>query len=189
MSVSTIQSDDPIITVYAAYCQQRDSIMNRHLQILALVPGSSVASFAITLLSDPTKAPALENLILPLGLMGTMFLIGLFIVVRIGLRESKILDRRIQDIEAMWEIPVRPFHEDSLFNHEMVISIIFSVSLAGWICVALWFVLPGIAIYISGALILLLLIVSSILLHTEELPGGDKVSQPVGNVPIARRQG
>ena len=188
MSASKPGTDEHMITVYQAHCTQFENIMGRRFQLLKLVPGSSVASFAITLFSDPSKTPSLQNLILPLGLVGIWFLIGLFIVVRISFREGKILYNRIRYIEeSLWQTPKRMPHEDNLFNQKVVASILFSVSLAGWVCVALWFVFPGTAIYISSVLTLPLFIISYSLLHTAaELPGSDEAPQPLGNLSRAR---
>ncbi|MHB8597061.1 MAG: hypothetical protein ACYDER_09635 [Ktedonobacteraceae bacterium] len=189
MSASTSGTDDSIKTVYQAHCTQYENIMGRRFQCLTLVPGSTVASFAITLLSDPAKTPSLKNLILPLGLVGIWFLIALFIIVRISFREGKLLYNRIQEIEAFWKIPPRVSQDDSLFSQVIVASILFSVSLAGWICVAMWFVFPGTAIYISSAITLPLFIVSFMLLNTGELSRSDNASHPLGNMFIPNRQG
>jgi archaellum biogenesis protein FlaJ (TadC family) len=181
MSGSTKPTDEHITAIYQAHSTQYENIMIRRFSLLTLVPGSTVASFAITLFSDPSKTPSLKNLILPLGLFGIVFLISLFIVARISFREGKIIYDRIQKIEKSWNTPPRTPHEDGLFNQEIVASIIFSISLAGWVCVALWFVFPGTAIYISIVLVPLLLIASYILFRPEELPNRGNTLLPSGS--------
>ncbi len=177
--------NEHITTVYQTYCAQFESIMSRRFQLLTLVPTSTVASFAITLLSDPSKNASLRNLVLPLGLAGTCFLIGLFIIARINLREGSILYSRIRHIEeSIWQMPARMPHEDDLFNQKIVTSVLFSVSLAGWICVALWFVFPGVALYISITSTIPLFVVSYILLHTKEQP--DSKAEQVQPQSLAR---
>src|ERR1700751_1712296 len=101
-------TDAHLTTVYQAHCTQFENLMGRRFQLLTLVPGSTVASFAITLFSDPSKTPSLQNLILPLGLVGICFLIGLFIVARISFREGKILYNRLRYFEeTLWQTPKR----------------------------------------------------------------------------------
>lgn len=159
--------DEHITSVYTAHCTQYENIMTRRFSLLTLVPGSTVAGFAITFFSDPTKTAALKNLVFPLGLAGICILIGLFFVVRISLREGKIVSDRIQEIEVSWGASERPTHEDSIFNQENVACIIFSASLAGWFCVALWFIFSGFAIYIAIASFLLGLPISYAILHSD----------------------
>jgi hypothetical protein len=182
MSMSTLVTDEHINTIYQALSTQYENIMGRRFNLLTLVPGSTVASFAITLFSDPSKTSSLQNLVLPLGLIGICFLIGLLIVARISFREGRIIAERILEIEKHWNIPQRTLLEDGIFNQEVVASIIFSVSLAGWVCVALWFVFPGIAIYISSVLTFPFFIVSYILLQPVEPADSGNTSLPSGKI-------
>ena len=65
-------------------------------------------------------------------------------------------------------------HEDWLFNQENVASLIFAASFAGWICVALWFVLgSSLAITTSIILFFIILLISAIILHSD-IPKGDR---------------
>lgn len=166
-------SDNNKTLIYTAHCTQYENLMTRRFSLLTLVPGATVASFAITLFSNPTN-PSLRNLIFPLGLAGLCFIIGLFFVTRISLREGRAIYARLQDIEEKWEEKKEiPYHEDWVFNQENVASLIFSASFAGWICVALWFVYPGNAIYIAIASFFIMLLISLFLLHGNK-PRGDK---------------
>ena len=190
---ATMPGTDEHIAVYQAHRTQFENLMSRRFQLLTLVPGSTVASFAITLFSDPAKTPSLQHLIFPLGLIGICFLIGLFMAVRISFREGHILDHHIQSLEgSLWQTPKKMPHEDSLFNQKIMASLLFSVSLAGWVCVALWFVVPpgtSTALSISSVLTLPLFILSYRLLHTTELPSNEKALQPSAKMFLPRRQG
>lgn len=166
-------SNNNMPLIYQAYCTQYENLMTRRFSLLTLVPGATVASFAITLFSNPTIT-SLRNLIFPLGLAGICFLIGLFFVTRISIKEGRAICNRIQKIEEKWEgRKETPYHEDWVFNQENVAGLIFSASFAGWICVALWFVFPGIAIFISIISFFIILPISLFLLHSN-VPKGSK---------------
>ena len=76
--------------------------------------------------------------------------------------------------EEKWEgREMVSYHEDWVFNQENVAGLIFSASFAGWICVALWFVFPGFAIYIAIISFFIILPVSLFLLHND-VPKGSK---------------
>ena len=170
-----IQKDkENIRAIYQAHCTQYENLMTRRFSLLTLVPGSTVASFAITLFSNPSKS-GLSNLIFPLGLAGICFLIGLFFVARISLREGKSFYNRIQQMEhEMAGVERTSLHEDWLFNQENVASLIFAASFAGWICVALCFVLgSSLAITTSIILFFIILLISAIILHSD-IPKGDR---------------
>ncbi len=166
-------SDNHMTSLYQAHCIQHENLMSRRFSLLTLVPGTTVASFAITLFSNPTNT-SLRNLIFPLGLAGICFLIGLFFVARISLKEGRALSDRIQNIEEHWEgRKITSYHEDWVFNQENVAGLIFSASFAGWICVALWFVFPGVAIFIAIISFFIILPISLFLLHGD-VPKGSK---------------
>lgn len=184
-------TDKHIATVYQTYCTQFESIMTRRFQLLTIAPGSTVASFAITLVSNPVNNK-LQYLIIPLGLAGIGFLIGLFVVACISFRAGRVIYNQIQKVENDWGIPQTMHYENGIFTQEVVASLIFSVSLAGWICVTLWFLFsfPIIPISISCVLTIPFFIISRrILLDTRELSNHDNAQQTLGNVPIHQRQG
>ena len=184
-------TDKHIAAVYQTYCTQFESIMTRRFQLLTIAPGSTVASFAITLVSNPVNNK-LQYLIIPLGLAGIGFLIGLFVVACISFRAGRVVYNRIQKVENDWGIPQMMHYENGNFTQEVVASLIFSVSLAGWVCVTLWFLLPFpiLPISISCVLTIPFFIFSRrILLDTRELPNRDNAQQTLGNVPIHQRQG
>ena len=175
-------SDNHMTLMYQAHCTQHENLMTRRFSLLTLVPGATVASFAITLFSN-TANTSLRNLIFPLGLAGICFLIGLFFVARISIKEGRAISHRIQNIEEDWEGKrITFYHEDWVYNQENVAGLIFSASFAGWICVALWFVFPGTAIYISIISFFILLPISLFLLHSN-VPRGSKPTflRHVGN--------
>lgn len=180
-------TNENITSIYQAHCTQYENIMTRRFSLLSLVPGSTVAGFAITLFSDPTKTASLKNLILPLGLLGSIILLGLFFVARVSLREGKVVYNRILEIETDWGMQEKPLHEDNIFNQENVACMIFSVSLAGWICVAFWFVFPGTAIYIAAISFILSLIISYTILHSD-IPGTNKPNFSVGQRMLTENQ-
>ena len=186
------ETDKHIATVYQRYCTQFESIMTRRFQLLTIAPGSTVASFAITLVSNPVNNK-LQYLIIPLGLAGIGFLIGLFVVACMSFKEGRVMYNQIQKVENHWGIPQTMHHQDGIFTQEVVASLLFSVSLAGWVCVTLWFLLPPfpvIPISISCVLTIPFYIISRrILLDTRERSNRDNAQQTLGNVPIHQRQG
>lgn len=176
---------DSITSIYQAHCTQYENLMTRRFSLLTLVPGATVASFAITLFSNPTIT-SLHNLIFPLGLAGICFLIGLFFVTRISIKEGRAIYTRIRDIEKKWEgREETPYHEDWVFNQENVAGLIFSSSFAGWICVALWFVFPGSAINIAIASFFISLPISLFLLHGDVPKGGKPNFSKLGKDQLA----
>ena len=185
-------TDKHLATVYQTYCTQFESIMTRRFQLLTLAPGSTVASFAITLVSNPVNNK-LQYLIIPLGLAGIGFLIGLFVVACMSFREGRGMYSRIQKVENDWGIPQTMHYENGIFTQEVVASLLFSVSLAGWVCVTLWFLLPPfpiLPISISFVLTIPLFIISRrILLDTRYLSNRENAQQTLGNVPIHQKQG
>ena len=161
-------------SIYQAHCTQYENLMSRRFSLLTIVPGATVASFAITLFSNPTNS-GLSNLIFPLGLAGICFLIGLFCVARISLREGKSFYNRIQQMEIEMGGDKRTsFHEDWLFNQENVASLIFAASFAGWICVALWFMLGSTAAFTTSIVLFFIILILSKIILNSDVPRGDR---------------
>lgn len=172
-------TNDNLTSIYQAHCKQYENLMTRRFSLLTIVPGATVASFAITLFSNPTNS-GLTNLILPLGLAGTCFIIGLFFVARISLKEGRVIYDKILDIEARWGEGETRYQDGWLFSQQNVASLIFAASFAGWICVALWFFLGStIAITTSIILFFIMLILSIMILHYD---------MPKGNRPTSSSQ-
>ena len=66
------------------------------------------------------------------------------------------------------------FHEDWLFNQENVASLIFAASFAGWICVALWFVVGSTAAFTTSIVLFFIILILSKIILNSDVPRGDR---------------
>jgi hypothetical protein len=140
-------------SLHDTYCTWYNNIVERRYTMLKLVPASTVISLVVPMFSDPTKNQALLNLVLPFGLAGALFIIGLFFVMSVSLEDGEKVLARIHDLEDRLMLQGKAWvhlREEHAVNR-MATGFIFSIALAGWICVAFWFVIPGFAIYLALA--------------------------------------
>lgn len=153
-------SDDALRLVYEQICTSYHDIEDFRGRLLGLLPFVTASSFAVTLISNPQKSQALTDLVLPFGLLGALVTLGLFFYEAENLKRSTLLTAQGRTLEKDMNI-IGPFapHPAGLFNARNAAGLIYSTTFAGWVCLALWFALPGVAIFIS----LLILIVSTVL--------------------------
>lgn len=143
-------SNEALQTAYQQVCTSYHNVEDFRARLLGIIPGITAGSFIATIASNPEKSQALTNLVFPFGLLGALVVLGLFFYEIENLRRATMLSIRGQWLEQAMNI-VGPFapYPDSMFNARDAAAIIYSISFAGWVCIALWFPLPGIAIYIT----------------------------------------
>ena len=153
-------SNEALQAAYQQVCTSYHNVEDFRARLLGLIPGITAGSFIATIASNPEKSHALTNLVFPFGILGALVVLGLFFYEIENLRRATMLSVRGQWLEQAMNI-VGPFapYPDSAFNARDAAAIIYSISFAGWVCIALWFPLPGIAIYVT----LLVLIVCAVL--------------------------
>lgn len=143
-------SNEALQVAYQQVCTSYHNVEDFRARLLGIIPGVTAGSFIATIASNPEKSQALTNLVFPFGILGALVVLGLFIYEIENLRRAALLTIRGQWLEQAMNI-VGPFapYPDSMFNARDAAAIIYSISFAGWVCIALWFPLPGLAIYIT----------------------------------------
>ena len=143
-------SNEALQAAYQQVCTSYHNVEDFRSRLLGLIPGVTAGSFIATIASNPEKSHALTNLVFPFGILGALVVLGLFFYEIENLRRATMLSIRGQWLEQAMNI-VGPFapYPDSIFNARDAAAIIYSISFAGWVCIALWFPLPGLAIYIT----------------------------------------
>lgn len=143
-------SNEALQAAYQQVCTSYHNVEDFRAKLLSIIPGITAGSFIATIASNPEKSAALTHLVFPFGIPGALVVLGLFFYEIENLRRSTMLTLRGQWLEQAMNI-VGPFapYPDNLFNARDAAAIIYSISFAGWVCIALWFPLPGIAIYIT----------------------------------------
>jgi hypothetical protein len=147
-------SDEEVAMVYQQICTGYQNIEDFRSKLLALVPFVTASSFVATIFSNPTKSSMLTNLVLPFGALGALITLGLYIYELENTHRLALLAARGQRIERHMNI-VGVFNHPSspLLNDYTAADLIYLVTIAGWVCLALWFALPGLAIFVALALI------------------------------------
>jgi hypothetical protein len=153
-------SDEELRMVYQQLCTSYQNIAEFRSKLLALLPFVTASSFVATMIGDPSKSLPLARLVLPFGLFGALVTLALFLYEVDNLKRSTLLTAQGRTLEKAMHL-LGPFTPgpSSLFNTRNAAGLIYSTTFAGWICLALWFALPGTAIYVS-----LLVFVISVLL-------------------------
>lgn len=158
--------EETLRSFHQTFSTSYDNIKQRRFSLLNVVPGATVTGFVVTIFSDPTKNQALLNLVFPLGIAGALFVVGLFFVVRVSFHDGEETLRKIQAIEQALGITPQSREESPIFNQKNAVGIIFSGAVGGWICLAFWFVIPGFAIFLALAVLLVSGFISFPLLRT-----------------------
>ncbi len=149
-SAQSHPSDEEFRMVYQQLCTSYQNIQDFRAKLLGLLPFVTASSFVATIISDPAKQPALLNLVLPFGLLGAIVTLGLFFYEIENLQRATLLTVQGRELErSMNIIGSFALHSPYLFNAHNAAGLIYSTTFAGWICLALWFMLPGIAIYVT----------------------------------------
>jgi len=153
-------SSEEVHMVYQQICTSYHNVEDFRSRLLGLIPGVTAGSFIATIASNPMKSQSLTNLVFPFGILGALVVLGLFFYEIENLKHSTLLTMRGHLLEQAMNI-IGPFapYSDTIFNARDAAAIIYSISFAGWVCIALWFPLPGVAIYIT----LLVLVVTAVL--------------------------
>ena len=154
-------SDEDFRMIYQEIGTRHQSIQDFRAKLLGFLPLVTAGSFVTTILSDPGKARALSNLVLPFGLLGAIVTLGLFFYEIENLKRETLLTAQGAELEKKVNI-VGSFSLRSplVFNAHSAAGLIYSTTFAGWVCLALWFALPGIAIYIALLILAISLLLS-----------------------------
>lgn len=149
-------SSEELHLVYEQVCTSYHNVEDFRARLLGLIPGVTAGSFIATIASNPEKSQALTNLVFPFGILGALVVLGLFFYEIENLKRATILAARGHMLEQTMQI-VGPFapYSDTFFNARDAAAIIYSISFAGWVCIALWFPLPGVAIYVTLLVLIL----------------------------------
>ncbi len=151
---------DDLRTVYQELCKSYQSIQDFRTNILRGLPLVASSSFAITLFSDPTKNKSLENLVLPFGVLGALVTLGFFFYELESHKRASLLAAQGRVLEeTMKSAGTFTHYRHRLFNTRNAAGLVYSTSFSGWICLALWFRLPGLAIFVA-----LLILIGSVVL-------------------------
>ena len=143
-------SNEALQLAYQQVCTSYHNVEDFRARLLGIIPGVTAGGFIATIISNPEKSAALTNLVFPFGILGALVVLGLFFYELENLRRSTLLTLRGQWLEQAMNI-VGPFapYPDNVFNARDAAAIIYSISFAGWICIAFWFPLQGLAIYLT----------------------------------------
>lgn len=162
----THPSTEELHLIYQQLCTNYQNLIDFRLKLMGFLPFVTASSFAVTIISDPAKRQALANLVLPFGLLGALITLGLFLYEVENLKLSTAIEAEGMKLEQEMHIlgPFAPKHPH-LFNAHNSLALIFSTTFAGWICLALWFTLPGIAIYVTLAFFVVGIVLSQPFLH------------------------
>lgn len=147
-------SDEEVRMVYQQICTGYQNIEDFRSKLLALVPFVTASSFVATIISNPTKSLPLTNLVLPFGTLGAFVTLGLYIFELENTHRLALLAARGRRIEQHMNIVgVFNHHPSALLNDYNAADLIYLETFAGWICLALWFVIPGLAIFVAFAFV------------------------------------
>lgn len=160
--------EDEVKMVYQQTCTAYQNIEDFRTKLLSFLPLVTGSSFVITIISDPTKNRALLNLVLPFGFLGAILTLGYLCYEIEHIRRQEALRTSGELLEKKMALPSQtgffgqlPSPSSSGFFTDIhAAEFIYCTTIAAWVCIGLWFVLPGRAIIIATILLLLLLAIT-----------------------------
>lgn len=126
------------------YTTEYSNIKSRRYSLLTLLPTITAGGVALTIFGAKNNV-ALLNLTLPLGIGGVILVIGLFCIALAGARDSEEKLVQIRRIETVLDSVPKPQTFDTTIITKFGIGLLFSFATSGWVCLALWFTIPGYA--------------------------------------------
>ena len=158
--------------VYQQICTDLQNIADFRLKLLGFLPIATAGSFLVTILTSSTitssilsnvgQKTAVQNLVLPFGILGAVITIALFFYEEENVLFAHDLLERGKEFETRMGVEGQFEHKQShLFNSQNASTLMYSAVFAGWFCLALWFTLPshGVVLLLTlGALLVALLV-------------------------------
>ena len=130
------------------YVTEYNNIKSRRYSLLTLLPTITAGGVALTIFGAKNNT-ALLNLTLPLGIGGVILVIGLFCIALAGAHDSDEKLKQIRRIEKVLDsLPVNQIDDPTIVT-KFGIGLLFSFATSGWVCLALWFTLPGYAPWLA----------------------------------------
>jgi hypothetical protein len=142
----------------------QDNSRSLRAGLLSLIPSITFGGTALTLFAAQTNQ-ILQNLTFPLGIGGIVVVSGLFIIALDSTMRSERLSEMIRDLAKELGKPFPATSSNPVINTRTAIGILYSITVSGWICLALWFVTPGYAPLISLVALFIASIVTIPLAH------------------------
>lgn len=90
-SAQTPSSDEDVRMIYQEIGTRQQNVQDFRGKLLGFLPLVTASSFVTTIISDPGKARALSNLVLPFGLLGAIVTLGLFFYEIENLKRETLL--------------------------------------------------------------------------------------------------
>lgn len=131
-------------SMLSTYTTEYSNIKSRRYSLLTLLPTITAGGVALTIFGAKNNT-ALLNLTLPLGIGGVILVIGLFCIAIAGARDSEEKLKQIRQIEYLLGNLPNSQMTDTTAITKFGIGLLFSFAISGWVCLALWFTLPGYA--------------------------------------------
>lgn len=171
------QQSEPMVDynkmVYQQICTDLQNIEDFRLKLFGFLPIATAGSFFVTILTSSTitssilnnegQKTSVQNLVLPLGVLGAIITVALFLYEEENVLLASDLLEKGKNLEHKMGVVGQFEHKQSrLFNSQNGSTLMYSAVFAGWICLALWFTLPshGLVLWLTLCILVLSLLVS-----------------------------
>lgn len=152
-------------TLLTVYSSDYNGLRSRLFSLLTLVPSITFGSVALAIFQAPNSS-ALLNLTFPLGIGGVIVVTGLFFIAVTGMRDSAEKLAQIHQVESELGRKSVPRKEHPIINVRNAIGLLFAFAAGGWVCLAFWFLTPGLGPWFALIVIVASFISSFPIVHT-----------------------
>ena len=167
MSDISQQQPDVLLAAHGRICDEYGRLEQLRSTQLTSVPSATVLlGGASVFLGAMSSSGAFTHFVLALGILGMFATFGLYFREVELEFESNSVVRQLMTYEQLLEIPntiVSARNTHRFFNRENASLLIYASSFTAWFCVATWFVLPGIAIFIAIFVLIAILVVQRVI--------------------------
>ncbi len=161
------QQQAALLAAHGRICDEYGRLEQMRSMQLTSVPSATVLLGGASVFLGATSSSALfTHFVLALGFLGMFATFGLYFrEVELECESNNVI-RQLMTYEQLLGIPdtiVSARNSHRFLNRENSATLIYASSFTAWFCVATWFVLPGIAIFIAIFVLVAILVVQRVI--------------------------
>ena len=161
------QQQEKLLAAHGRICDEYGRLEQLRATQLSSVPSATVLlGGASVFLGAMSSSGAFRSFVLALGILGMFATFALYFrEVELEFESNSVI-QQLMTYERLLEIPntiVSARNTHRFLNRENSAILIYASSFTAWFCVATWFVLPGIAIFIAIFVLIAILVVQRVI--------------------------
>ena len=161
------QQRDVLLAAHGRICDEYGRLEELRSTQLTSVPSATVLlGGASVFLGAMSSSGAFRSFVLALGFLGMFATFALYFREVELECESNSVVQQLMTYEGLLGIPntiVSARNTHRFFNRENASILIYASSFTAWFCVATWFILPGIAIFLAIFVLVAVLVVQRVI--------------------------